>query len=148
MSMKSWTEYGYGFPLNSGDNIEAIKKFICDNAQADSVHHELRINDEEKAKIMKCEDTGEIYEILDKYPSCVIAEMINVKEGTTFFRGYPQDCDTDQEEMIGAEPMYSWQMNEKEKSLTQEQITEILEKYAGMLGISAKPDFFNAEYCG
>ena len=148
MSMKSWTEYGYGIPLNCGENIEAIKKFICDNAQADSVHHELRINDEEKAKIMKCEDTGEIYEILDLYPSCVIAEMINVKEGTTLFRGYPPDCDTDQEEMIGAEPMYPWQMNEKDKSLTQDQIKEILVKYAGEIGVTEEPDFFDADYYG
>ena len=148
MSSKSWTECGFGMLLNDGDNIEAIKKFICDNTQADSIHHELRLSDELKAKVMECQDTGEIYEVLDLWPSCVIAEIMNVKEGVTLFRGYPPDCDTDQEEMIGAEPMYPWYMNEKDKTLTQDQAKEMLMRYADMYGNHIEPEYFDADYYG
>ena len=109
MSMQSWTECGYGFPLNSGDNIEAIKKFICNNSSIEGLPPEYQIPED---------------------------------------RGYDAGEEPEQEEMIGVDPRYIWDLNEKDRTLTKEQITEILEKYARMLGISAKPDFFNAEYYG
>ena len=148
MSMQSWTEFGYGIPLNSGDNIEAIKKFICENSSIEGLPPECRVPEDMKASIMKCDETFWIYVLLKVYTSSIVAAIINAREGTTLFRGYDAGEEPEQEEMIGVEPRYIWDLNEKDRTLTKEQITGILEKYAGMLGISAKPDFFNAEYYG
>ena len=148
MSMQSWTEYGYGFPLNSGDNIEAIKKFICENSSIEGLPPEYQIPEDMKAGIMECDETYWIYVLLKVYTSSIVAAIINDKEGTTLFRGYGSCGDTDQEEMIGAEPLYPWMMNEKDMTLTEERVDEILVKYAGILGIDEEPYSFNAAYYG
>ena len=148
MSSRSWTEEGYGMKLFDGDNSEAIKKFICDNTRADHPNEWLRITDEQKAQIMRWDDSDAVYAVLDNCPSGIIAEIINTMEGTSIFRGYAPDCDTDQEEMIGAEPVYPWYMNEKDKTLTEEQVKEILVKYAAMFGNHLEPEHFDAEYYG
>ena len=148
MSMQSWTELGYGIPLNCGDNIEAIKKFICENTRSDSENPRLRLTDEVKTAIMACNDTEAIYDAAYNWASSIVADIINDKEGTTLFRGYGSCGDTDQEEMIGAEPLYPWMMNEKDMTLTEERVDEILVKYAGILGIDEEPYSFNAAYYG
>jgi hypothetical protein len=77
-----------------------------------------------------------------------VGSIINQLEGTTVFRGYASCGDTDQEEMIGIEPTYPWLMNEKDRMLTKEKVTAILEKYAAILGVTQNPDDFEASYCG
>lgn len=134
MSWKQWSEDGYGYPLYNKTNLRKILKFIAENT--------------EYKEIEDCESRYDAYDIMDQCCADTIAEIINRNEECTVFRGYRSDCDTNQEECIGAEPMYPWTLSEKDKTLTKEDVRKILIKYAEILGIEEEPTYFEAYYCG
>ncbi|MBR3517889.1 MAG: hypothetical protein IKM88_16020 [Lachnospiraceae bacterium] len=140
MSMKSWTEEGYGAPLLNGDNLEDVLRFVID-------HSDLRYDTEKAEKLLACENEWDANDVLDKPLPWVVAEIINRLEGTTVFKGYQDDGDTNQEMMIGIAPAYPWQMTEKDR-MTEEEATEILNKYLEEMGLDEIADYFDAEYCG
>lgn len=133
MSMRSWTEDGYGYELYNGKNFDKVKEFIVQNS-------EFTYEDIEEA-----ENDYEIEDIIDYPVPWKIADIINELEGFNLFKGYRDDGDTGQEPMIGIEPLYPWMYK---KPITREEIDEIFAKYAEMLGITDKPDYFEAHYFG
>ena len=134
MSMRSWSEYGYGYRLYNGDNFNRILKFVEGFDESDSTSYEVA-------------DFDELEDELGEPVSWAIAKIINIKEGITAFAGYASCGDTDQEEMLGIAPAYSWTFNESDPK-TEEQAKNILKKYAAILGITEEPDYFEAEYFG
>ena len=100
---------------------------------------------ETKEMMQDCEDEFDLQEYTDDPVVWVVADIINKKEGADILRGYRSDADTEQEAMLGLEPCYPWHMS---KITTQEETDEVLNKYAKQLGITAKPDYFTAEYWG
>ena len=147
MSMRSWTEDGYGFPLYNGKNAEQIARFVLNNC--DSAYE---YDDEQLNEILQAckDDDWAVYErLFDESASWVIARIINDKENTSCFRGYDACGDTDQDEYLGIEPMYHWMATEGDKKIKHEDDAfQLLAKYAAELGITEDPDYFTAYYCG
>ena len=140
MSWKAWTAYGFGYEIWTKDHFNKVIEFIIerDNYKGTEMESELR----------KCEDSWDVYGLLDEFASQRVAEIINKAEGLTVVRGYAPCGDTDQEEMLGIEPCYPWTMTKKDKQLTREQAYDLLVKYGKLLGIAEEPDYFDASYCG
>ena len=144
MSMRSWSEEGFGFPLFNGKNERKVYHFLCDHGLFDGDQEEFleAIEDPDG-------DMNDVFwEFIGEPASWRIGSEISRLEGLTVVRGYNSCSDTDQEEMIGIEPAYPWEMNEKDLALTKEKAVSILKKYALVLGIDAEPDYFDAEYYG
>ena len=149
MSMKSWTEEGYGYKLETGSNMKNIVDFIVANTKElpkDAEYgYVFNFSEEEIKKMYECEGLDDLYGYTND-PACwVIANIINNLEGTNFVKGYQSDGDTDQPAMLGIEPLYPWMTK---KIITREVCDEILAKYAKILGITEYPDYFEAEYFG
>ena len=138
MSMKSWTEEGYGYKLFNNYNMDNIKKFLIDN---DCYEDDLI------EQILEAEDEYELSDVLGEPVAWVIAGIINEEEGFDFniFKGYYSCADTDQEAMLGIQPIYPWETG---KLITVNERNRLLEKYAQILGIRDLPDYFIAEYYG
>lgn len=142
MSMQHWTEEGFGFPLNTVDNDEAIFTFI-------NAYGKEHYSWEEFREVKEDAEYGDaLWEFFGEPVSYIVADIINDLEGLTVVKGYAPCGDTDQEEMIGIEPCFPWTINEKDRQLTREKAEAILEKYAGMLLIDEHPDYFEAQYFG
>lgn len=135
MSWKAWTESGYGYPLFNDSNFRTVINFIAQHQKNDS-------------GVINAVDAYDAYEYLDQSCAEEVADIINRLECYNVFRGYCSDGDTNQEEYIGVEPMYSWNMGVRDISLTKEKANEILVKYANLLGIEETPEYFDAYYCG
>jgi len=145
MSMRSWSEYGFGFPLYNGDNYEQVVRFIIRNGGRDYTDDEV----EDLMGLCKRRDEALLQDFFDNPVSFEVASIINDLEGTTFVRGYSPCGDTDQEEYIGIEPCYSWEMRGNDMKIkTVEDASVLLTKYASQLGVSDKPDYFEALYFG
>ncbi len=149
MSMKSWTEDGYGYILETGNNMKNIVDFIVNNTKELSSNKKngyvFNFSEEDIKNMYKCEDLYDLTEYTDDPVPWVIADIINNIEGVNFVKGYQADGDTDQPAMLGITPMYPW---ENKEIITKEACTRILAKYAQILGITEEPDFFIAEYYG
>lgn len=149
MSMKTWTEPGFGFCIYNRkvDNSNKIMRFIADNAPKDTVSP---FTDEQRQSLRDSDDMETFREIADDPQACrAIANIINFMEGTTIVKGYASDGDTDQEEMLGIEPCYPWTLNEKDKSMTEAEAVALLQKYGKMIdGDWENIDYFDAEYYG
>ena len=144
MSMKSWTEPGYGFRLYTGDNLGKIREFIMGNIGC-LKNPPVVITNELFKYIYEAEDEAELEDALDYPVPWMVAEIIRAKEGQTCgVKGYRSDGDTDQEAMLGIEPSYPWQTEYR----SQEDCDLLLATYAEQLGITEKPDYFDAEYYG
>ncbi len=144
MSMDVWTENGYGYELcPDADGFEKVKEFILK-------HRELLLkqgwNDDNLEALRNAEDKMDYYFAMDEYPSSTIAFIINSLEGTKIFRGY--EPDDYQPEMLGAEPLYPWQLNPCDKMLKEEDIKRILKQYGKEFGNEREPERFIATYFG
>lgn len=144
MSMKTWTEEGFGMLLFTEHNEDKVCEFIKKyNPEL------LPTEDELKSALESGEEIGDILQdSLGEPVSWHVANIINDLEGTTVFKGYASCGDTNQEEMIGIEPFYPWTGNEVDRALTKDTATAILNKYARILGIKEEPEYFVAEYFG
>ena len=144
MSMHSWSEYGFGFPLFNGKNELQVFQFLCDQGL---------FHDDKNAFLEAIEDPENnmydvFWEFLGEPASWQIGDRINHLEGLTVVKGYNSCADTDQQEMIGIEPAFPWEMNHRDRALTKESAREILKKYAEILGVEETPDYFEARYFG
>ena len=141
MSYSRWSEPGYGFKLWNGSNGKDIVNFIAE-------HKSDFLSREEADEICEeIEKNGYTDFFEDEPASYIVSEIINTLENATMFSGYRACGDTDQEEMIGISPMYPWFMNQGDY-VTKEMADEALKKYGKMLGITEKPDYFDAQYGG
>ena len=136
MSMHSWTEEGYGYPLLNKDNLNTIKKFLIANGY---------IDEDYRQELMEMDNEYDIeYSFLGEPLPNIIANIINETEGENFISGYNSDGDTNQEMMLGISPSYPWYC----KPRSREECDVILNRWAKVLGITEKPDYFTAEYFG
>lgn len=77
----------------------------------------------------------------------VIANIMSRETGVRFDYCQPDgDCDTSAAVLYSES--YPWQMNEVERDLTAEKLTEICKTYMNELGIDGEPDFLAQEYYG
>lgn len=137
MSMRSWSEQGYGYPLFNGKNFRRVVDFIIEN-------DEKNYTDEEAREMRDCEDEFDLEEYIDDPVSWKVAEIINRLENTSVFQGYQPCGDTDVESHIGVGLIYPW----SDERMSKEKANGILMKYAGVFGIEEAPDYFDLEYFG
>lgn len=138
MSMKSWTEEGYGYPLYNGSNFDNIKSFIIRNKE----YTNSAVIEQD---ILDADDEFDLNDALGDPAPWVVAEIINTIENNgVHFKGYDECGDTYQDAMLGIEPFYPWDS----RHVSKEDCNAILKKYAKELGITAEPDYFTAEYFG
>ena len=139
MSMRSWSEQGYGyslFPLND-DNLQKVVDFIIEN-------DEKKYSLEDIKEMRECEDEFDLEYIIGDPVCYKVTNIMNRLEGTMVFCGYLPCGDTDVESHIGICPFYPWEC----PTMTKEQADSLLEKYAKILGITEKADYFDLEYFG
>lgn len=139
MSMHSWSEDGFGYPVY-GDNFYKLKDFLLEN-----------ITDEKILKEIKdTESNLDIESVLlshDTSASEIIADAINKKENVNVFSFYAQETDGGEPEAVGIAPVYPWTITTEEMK-TRDEYIAILNKYAEILGITECPDYFEREYYG
>ena len=82
MSMRSWTENGYGYHLFGDDNMPKIKEFIIKNQKLMGIILDW---DED---IQEAEDQYDLEEILGKPVAWWIAEAINKLENEIVIKGF------------------------------------------------------------
>ena len=136
MSMRAWTEQGYGFALFNGNNLKNIIDFIIDNSN---------LSFDERNELLDSHDEWEMYEVMGDTACSVVAAIINRKEGSLIISGYDSCGDTNQDSMIGIAPSYPW---DGAKRMSQEEACKLLFKYAIPLGITEAPHYFEASYFG
>lgn len=141
MSMKTWTESGFGYELFNGDNFEAVKEFCIKELEKEG-------KNEMVAEVKNTKKESELSDVLGWFTSNFIAEAIARKEGINNITGYSPCGETDAPERLGIIPAYPWQLTEKAKNLSKEDCKNILKKYANELGITEEPDYFEQEYYG
>ncbi len=140
MSWQTWSETGYGYQLFNGKNDKQILQFIRKNSDRE-------ISEQEAEDLIN--DNASYLAIYGEDACAMIARIIDSVEGYTVFKGYIECGNTDQEEMIGIEPVYPWHLfTEKDMALTEQKAYSILKKYANILGITEQPDYFDAYYAG
>lgn len=151
MSMQSDFIYGYGFPCDC--QCRRLFEFI-ENHKGSFLR-----NDEEKElydRIIHMDDFSEIDEVFENY-SCdntgtegvgaVIANIMSRETGIRFaYCPNHDECDT-KASIVFAEG-YPWQLNENEKELTEEKLSDIYKEYMDELGITDEPDYLSLEYYG
>ncbi len=157
MSMHTWTVSGIGFELFTGNNYtkvieflqehrEAVKDFFKDTCRVD-VDAFFEEADEKWFEMTDEEREEFIRDRLESIPAQVVAHIIDIETGYTGFVGEPRD--EDQTDMVLWEPYYPWQMNERDKEITEEKLESILKEYAEKLG--ANPESVGNQtlsYCG
>lgn len=141
MSMKSWSEYGFGYETDNGKNLPQIKTFLIDNLP-------VKENPEQIRQIQQAEDTDELEMIVNNPVPHLLASIINKKEGISLMCGFLPCSDTDAPARLGIIPAYPWDLTESDRKLTQNDAEVLLKKYAELLGITETPDFFEQEYYG
>lgn len=139
MSYHCWTEYGYGFELWNGKNLQDVKNFI--------LKHDDVMDEETRTEFMGLPEEYDVEEFIGNPVSYTIASIINKLERVSFFSGYCACGDTDQNEMLGICPAYPCDLSPAEL-ITWSDAHKLLKKYGKELGITEAPDFFEAEYGG
>ena len=161
MSMRSWTEYGYGFPLYTGKNGLKILDFFAKHRISYFSCHKLdtavkiysKLKDL-RLSVKDAEDPEEnllngFEDIFDFHISDEIASIINHENRINGFRGFQADGDTGAEDTVMYTLSYPWQLTEKERSLSEKDLMSICEYYAAELGIPTDSiDYQNLEYYG
>lgn len=147
MSMEETTEEGYGYKLfcENYSNFSRIIDFI--------VKHHEKLTEELKTSLYQAKDNDELEdeleELLGEPAALTIAEIINQLENKEVMCGYRSCDDTDQPQMIGIMPNYPWHYHRMPQDvMTKEECNELLNRYAEILGITEKADYFLAHYYG
>lgn len=151
MSMQTDCIYGYGFKVYASD--EQLKQFIekhrdtiaCLDLGRTLLDYMDRCEDDEfnpKEDFHDWENeaTGDI----GLYG--MIADVMYKETGIIF--EYRNSQDDEDDDVIILPQMYPWQMNDKEKILSQEALDNICNQYIKDLGNQLKPEFIRLEYFG
>lgn len=150
--MSSSFIYGYGFNSDCDeekliDFIKEHKETFCKSDREKELYNDMLNYTESECDLedffedYSCDNTG-----MEGIGS-VIANIMSRETGVRF--AYCQsdgDCDT--LASVVFEERYPWMVNEIEKELTEEKLSNICKKYMNELGITDNPDYLNLEYYG
>lgn len=142
MSMRSWSECGFGYKLFNGSNFDRVKKFLMDHVDVLCYGSA----NENKSTLSKCCDEFDIELAIGSYPSTCVANIINSIENCFDFCGFDPcgDCGTD--EHFGIPMSFPWDCDSKFRD--KDGAIKVLKKYAEQLGIDGDPSEFDLEYFG
>ena len=148
MGMHHYSYQGYGFSMEKATNIDLIKDIVIELVELD------------KDEINMIKESKSVYELYQNiYNTCcdcvayIVAEWMtnnfDVNPKGIKFDGYIGQSDCDTEETIMFSETYPWLLTEEEKTLTLEDLREILSKFAEMLGVPPGCiDYQSLEYYG
>ena len=151
MSMQTSTLNGIGFPIEQLAQRK-IRQFILKNK--DELHPNRETADSLMELSQHDEDISMEYlnELFDFHLAEALAEIINSLESTTMFSGPGTDEGCGTKESMIYEAGYPFGMTARDKSLTYEDIIEILKKYGLLMGMSeadaTEIDYLTLEYYG
>lgn len=152
MSMSSSFIYGYGFNSDCDegrliDFIKEHKEAFCKSDREKELYSDMLNYTESEYDLedffedYSCDNTGM------EGIGAVIANIMSRETGIRFAYCQPDgDCDT--LASVVFEEKYPWMVNETEKELTEEKLSNICKKYMDELGITDNPDYLNLEYYG
>ena len=151
MSMQTDVVYGYGFYVYVSD--EELKNFVLKHKDTilkldrgrEVLEYTKRCSDDEfnpKEDFYDWENeaTG------DRGLYGMIADVMYKETGIVF--EYRNSQDDGEDDVIILPQMYPWEMNDKEKILSQEALDNICKQYIKDLGNQLKPEFIRLEYFG
>jgi len=150
--MRSSFVYGYGFNSDCDeekliDFIKEHKETFCESDREKELYKEMLDYTENEYDLedlfedYSCDNTGM------EGMGAVIANIMSRETGIRFAYCQPDgDCDT--LASVVFEERYPWMVNETEKELTEEKLSNICKKYMDELGITENPDYLNLEYYG
>lgn len=152
MNMRSSFIYGYGFNSDCDegrliDFIKEHKEAFCKSDREKELYNDMLNHTESEYDLegffenYSCDNT-EIEGI-----GAVIANIMSRETGIRFTY-CPPDGDCDTFASVVFEEKYPWMVNEIEKELTEEKLSNICKKYMDELGITDNPDYLNLEYYG
>lgn len=159
MSMRTSIIYGFGFhsdcePAKFVEFLKKHKESFCETPEENKIFSELMEKTNNGTEMPDIDDI--IINLFDHYScrlSCnegygaAISNVMSRETDIRFSYRSPDDsCDT--YAAVIFEETFPWNLNEKEKALTNEEITNICEKYAEELGIIEEPDYLAQEYYG
>ena len=150
MSMRSSFIYGYGFnsDCDEGKLIDFIKEHkeaFCKSDREKELYNDMLKHTESEYDLEEffedygCDNTG------IKGMGAVIANIMSRETGIRFAYCQP---DYNTLAAVVFEESYPWMVNETEKELTEEKLSNICKKYMDELGITDNPDYLNLEYYG
>ena len=152
MIMRSSFIYGYGFNSDCDEGrlinfIKEHKEAFCKSDREKELYNDMLNHTESEYDLeyffedYSCDNTG------IKGIGAVIANIMSRETGIRFTYCQPDgDCDT--LASVVFEEKYPWMVNETEKELTEEKLSNICKKYMDELGITNNPDYLNLEYYG
>lgn len=148
MSMRSSFIYGYGFNCDCDDGalvdfIKEHKDTFCKTEKEKELYNDIFNYNylEDLFEHYSCDNTG-----MEGIGS-VIANIMSRETGIRFVYCPPDDeCNTFASVVF--EQGYPWQLNESEKELTEEKLSNICKKYMDELRITDVPDYLALEYYG
>ena len=157
MSMETSIIYGFGFTCDLSDYklinfLKNHKNTFCQTVQEVELFNKtveakemtpaaLDFFLEDLYRDYKCDTSG----ISGRY--VIISNIMSRETGIRFAYCQPDvDCDT--LASVVFEERYPWMVNETEKELTEEKLSNICKKYMDELGITENPDYLNLEYYG
>lgn len=152
MNMRSSFIYGYGFnsECDEGRLIDFIKEHkeaFCKSDREKELYNDMLNYTESEYDLedffedYSCDNTG------TEGIGAIIANIMSRETGIRFAYCQPDgDCDT--LASVVFKEGYPWMVNETEKELTEEKLSNICKKYMDELGITDNPDYLNLEYYG
>ena len=153
MSMQTYIIYGYGFDVHVADKV--LVDFI---KSRENIVRSLNRGPEILDWIAKKDKENGVYDAItedffdyeneingDEGLYGIISDIMAKETGIMFEYRRGSEYDDD---MIAFPECYPWQLNDKERSLTQEEATEILSKYMKELQIAGEPNYVQVEYLG
>lgn len=148
MSIRTSFIYGYGFYCDCDDNqliafITNHKESFCKTEEEKRLCLHLMAHAEKECdlKDFYCNTTG----LTEK--GAIIATIMSRETGIQF-RYYTPDDDCNTPAAIVFTEKYPWQLNQIERTLTEETLSAICAKYINELNISEKPDHLELKYFG
>lgn len=153
MSMSTMMVYGFGFECDTEDSIlvqfiKNHKEAFCKTAWEKDVYKKILTyspKNQFKLADVICDyacDSGGCEGL-----GAVIANIMSRGTGIRFDYCPPNDDCNTLATVLYSES-YPWQMNEVERDLTAEKLTEICKTYMKELGLDDEPDFLAQEYYG
>ncbi|MDD6990001.1 hypothetical protein [Ruminococcus sp.] len=157
MSMKSSIIYGYGFSIENVTE-ETLAQFILNHRNVFSKDKEENgVCDLAEQLLKKQAGEYELLRYLSDYEDdnsgnsgfgAVISNIMSRETGILFqYESGQSDCNS--KKHILFPECFSWQLNDKEKELTEESLREIMSKYAVELNLETSDvGYHSVEYYG
>ena len=152
MSMRSSFIYGYGFSSDCDeerliDFVKEHKETFCKSDREKELYDDMlnytktKYDLEDFFKDYSCDNAGR------KGSGAVIANIMSRETGIRFIY-CPSDYNCYTPASVVFQEGYPWEINEIEKELTEERLSNICKKYMDELGITDNPDYLSLEYYG